>query len=544
MLEIQSYQQAVDFLWSRINFERIGHAPYTATHYRLDRMRAILRYLDDPHLRYPVVHVAGTKGKGTVCTLVEAALRASGQRTGLYTSPHFHRLEERFRVGGKLPTPNEVVELTRRVADAADRVATDGGGKATFFELTTAMGFLHFAVQQVDLAVIEVGLGGRLDSTNVCQPECCVITSISYDHQRQLGTTLQKIAGEKAGIIKPGVPVITVARAEEAREVILDTAARQGAPALLIGRDFDVRWQACPSSPAALLPGALNHIRLWPCLPPPLARLSVTRRQNGLAMQDGAGEESLFSGDQPPAGKLVSVGASARSVDVEQHPTASPERHASTGFPADVETTWPSCMLGAHQADNVAAAVAVLRLLADRGFTIDWHAAREAIANTQPLGRLQVVGTSPLRIIDNAHNVASIDAGMRAIDQHLHVTRESQPSLPHPMTVVFAASRDKDYRDMLERVLPACSELIVTQYRGSARTLSAGELHKVASEVAAQLAREGRAVAKLQLISDPAAAWHYAVDHVPPQGVVYATGSFFFAADLLTLIDESAAACW
>jgi dihydrofolate synthase / folylpolyglutamate synthase len=248
-MPIEDYSSALAFLLDRINYERTGRIPTTAL--RLDRMRELVRRLGDPHLRVPVVHVAGTKGKGSTATMIAAILQAAGYCTGLYTSPHLERIEERFVIDGAACSPQEFVDLTRSVEPVLrelDAEATTADVRMpTFFEITTAMAFVYFAQRPVDIAVLEVGLGGRLDSTNVCQPLLSVITSISLDHTRQLGNTLAAIAREKAGIIKPGVPVISSVVDEEPRQVIAGIAAERGAELRQFKRDFDAtrRTEQC-----------------------------------------------------------------------------------------------------------------------------------------------------------------------------------------------------------------------------------------------------------------------------------------------------------
>ncbi len=207
-----AYEATIRWLYERINYEKTGHAPYSDANYRLDRMRRLLAELDDPHLAAPVIHIAGTKGKGSTASFVSQMLTAAGFRTGLYTSPHLLRLEERFQFNNQPCTSQQLVELVEETHAAADRLEAAGGGKATFFELTTAVAMLFFAKQKAQAVVLEVGLGGRLDSTNVCQPALCVITTIGLDHQAQLGNSIASIAGEKAGIIKLGIPVVSSAR--------------------------------------------------------------------------------------------------------------------------------------------------------------------------------------------------------------------------------------------------------------------------------------------------------------------------------------------
>ncbi|WP_237226853.1 bifunctional folylpolyglutamate synthase/dihydrofolate synthase [Rubinisphaera sp. JC750] len=242
---IGTYEQATAALYGRINYEVVNTDKMSPIDFKLDRMRRLLAELDDPHLKIPVVHVAGTKGKGTVCTLVAEFLKAGGYKVGLYTSPHMYRFEERFVVNGEQPSEADVVALTQTVLDAADRLqAEDTSLAPTFFECVNAMAWVHFCNQNVDLAVLEVGLGGRLDSTNLCNPLVTAITSISFDHTRILGSTLAEIAGEKAGIIKADVPVICGVLNPEAQAVVRAKAEEAKAPLKQLGRDVLVQTDA------------------------------------------------------------------------------------------------------------------------------------------------------------------------------------------------------------------------------------------------------------------------------------------------------------
>jgi dihydrofolate synthase/folylpolyglutamate synthase len=198
----------------------------------LDSIRTLCRELGDPQLAFRSVIIAGTNGKGSVAAMTERALRAGGVRTGRYTSPHLVRLEERFVVGGDEVESGRFERSAAIVIAAIDRLVArrELPGPPTFFEATTAIAFEVFRRAGVELAVLEVGLGGRLDATNIVQPLAAAITSIARDHERQLGETLAAIASEKAGVIKPGIPVVIGELPDEAREVIARTAAEQGAP--------------------------------------------------------------------------------------------------------------------------------------------------------------------------------------------------------------------------------------------------------------------------------------------------------------------------
>lgn len=196
----------------------------------IDRMAVLAAALGHPERVTPAVHVAGTNGKGSVSAMLEAILRAAGWCTGLYTSPHLVKLGERVQVDRRRLTEREVVDYVRELRPIAEKIAVAGeGNEPGFFEFMTAMAFLRFARQPCDIAVIEVGLGGRLDATNIVRPEVSVITSIAMDHSEFLGSELEQIATEKAGIIKPGVPVILGLMPLVAETTIRGIAAQRGA---------------------------------------------------------------------------------------------------------------------------------------------------------------------------------------------------------------------------------------------------------------------------------------------------------------------------
>jgi dihydrofolate synthase / folylpolyglutamate synthase len=221
------------FTWadSFTNLERnAGPAEYRS--YRLDRMAALLDLHGHPERTCPVFHVAGTKGKGSTAALLAGALQASGERTGLYTSPHVATPLERIRLGGEAPGPAMIVSLGNQIAQTLERAGPDGlpGGAPTTFELLTLLAFLCFRESRCTTAVVEVGIGGRLDATNLISPEACLITPLDLEHTDVLGDTLEKIAAEKAGIIKPGVPVFIGIQPPRTRRVFREAARERGAP--------------------------------------------------------------------------------------------------------------------------------------------------------------------------------------------------------------------------------------------------------------------------------------------------------------------------
>ncbi|MEE8567454.1 MAG: Mur ligase family protein, partial [Anaerolineales bacterium] len=215
----QRYQEALDYLYSFIDYSVERTYRYSADTFDLNRVRDLFQVVGNPQDQYNSVHIAGTKGKGSVSAMIASVLRAAGYRTGLYTSPHLQHFTERIRVDGQEIPKSEVVRLVEILKPHIEAIQ-----HLTVYEIITALGFLHFAEQEVECAVVEVGLGGRLDATNVLNPLVSVITSLSYDHMHLLGDSLSDIAREKAGIIKPGVPVISAPQQFEAERVVEQVA--------------------------------------------------------------------------------------------------------------------------------------------------------------------------------------------------------------------------------------------------------------------------------------------------------------------------------
>ena len=344
----------------RIDYERALAVPYRTREFKLDRMRRLLSLVGNPERGMRIIHVAGTKGKGSTSSILSGILMAAGFRVGLFTSPHLNRIEERMAVDSQPCTADELVGLVERLRPAVavmdqeaarqqEKTGDDGDGGPTYFELATAMGLLLFADRKVDMAVLEVGLGGRLDSTNVCEPVVAVITSISFDHTRQLGNTLAAIAREKAGIIKPGVPVVSGVIEPEPRDVIREVCRRQNAPLVELGRDFDFQY----------LPG---------------------REPDGCRVNFD-GQSSRYEG--------IRLG-----------------------------------LIGRHQAANAAVALAVVEQLRLQGWAIPDDAARKGLADTRCPGRVEVLSRRPLVIVDTAHNRASIEALVKTLDESFAARRK------------------------------------------------------------------------------------------------------------------------
>ena len=231
------YHDALHYLYNLVDYEKRRIERYTPEEFRLSRVEELLDKLGNPHENYPKLHVAGTKGKGSVSAMVAAVAQAAGKKVGLYTSPHLHTYRERMQINS-VPIPRE--KMAALVTEIKPKV--ESIPNLTIFEVNTALAFCYFARENVEFAVIEVGLGGRLDATNVITPLVSVITSLSLDHTYLLGDTLEEIAGEKAGIIKPGVPVISAPQREESWRVISQVAQEANSPFTLIERDW--QWSS------------------------------------------------------------------------------------------------------------------------------------------------------------------------------------------------------------------------------------------------------------------------------------------------------------
>ena len=416
-------QEAVAYLLGRIDYERMLSVPYCIHEYKLDRMRELLARLGNLQDRLPIIHVGGTKGKGSTSAMIAGVLMAAGLKTGLFTSPHLDRVEERLAIGG-VPCPTwrlaELVADLRRVVDPMDAEAARSAGETgpTYFELTTALALIHFATAGVDAAVLEVGMGGRLDSTNVCNSQLSVITSISLDHTQQLGDTEEKIAREKAGIIKPGVPVISGVCHEGARCVIHEVAAERGSPVLQLGADFDFDYHAAI---------ALDSPGLRP----------------GVA-----------------SAALLTPGVAGPSIDF---------RNSATRL--DGLTL---AMLGRHQGANAAVAIAAIKELQRLGWPLSDDAIRRGLAAARCRARVELIGRQPSVVVDAAHNVASIAALLAVLKESFVAKRRR---------LVFATSRDKDARGMLRLLLPDFDDVTLTRYQENPRGMPAEDLDALAREL-------------------------------------------------------------
>jgi dihydrofolate synthase / folylpolyglutamate synthase len=353
---VHTYEQAIEFLLGRINYERVTGIAFSSDDHKLERMRRLLAEIGNPHEGLKVIHVAGTKGKGSTAAMAAAILTAAGYKTGLFTSPHVSAFEERMVVDGAPPSPDHFVDLINRLVGPIEHMdgGSDGPGP-TYFELATALAWLYFRDCAVDLAVLEVGLGGRLDATNVCEPLVCVITNISRDHTNVLGHSTPEIAREKAGIVKAGVPVITGVAPGPAGDVIEAVCRSCGSSLFRLGRELS------------------REIRRYDPTSGPI------------------------SAEVGPA-----VDGTATAIDVET--------------PWGKWTQLPLALRGEHQADNATLAVAATTLLGQLGWPIPGAAVAQGLARVRWPARIEVLRSRPTVVVDAAHNWAATQALLRTLE--------------------------------------------------------------------------------------------------------------------------------
>ena len=339
------------WLDARQDYERTPPRSSRAA-FGLGRMRQLLRLLGNPQLAIPVAHVAGTKGKGSTVAMLAAILEAAGLRTGRYMSPHIHRIEERIAVNGRPISTADLATacgIVRPAVDRLDRLADRRRDRrATWFEVMTAVAFVHFARSDVEIAVLETGLGGRLDATNVCRPVVTVITSISLDHMKLLGPTVGRIAAEKAGIIKRGCPVISGAVQQAARQVIAATARRRRARLLQLGRDFEAASLPAVGDPTGtgrlvVTPPAAYH-------PPELIQADLG--MPGRHQADNAALAVVAALELDRRGFAVPAAAITRGL-------------AATSLPARIETISRAPLVIVDAAHNEASMASLIETLAE-----------------------------------------------------------------------------------------------------------------------------------------------------------------------------------
>jgi dihydrofolate synthase/folylpolyglutamate synthase len=449
----QSYQEALDYLNQFVNYEKKIAEQYAPEKMDPLRPHRLLSLLQNPHQQYPTLHIAGTNGKGSVAMMCANSLRWAGLRVGLYTSPHLVDFRERFRIltpddpEGLIPH-EEFVAVVHELRHAAAHIPA-----ITWFELVTAVAFTYFARQKVDVAVIEVGLGGRLDATNVITPLVSVITSVSLDHTSLLGNTIAEVAGEKGGIIKPGVPVITAPQEPTALERLRQIAAANQAPFMVVGRE------------------------------------DVSRRVGEWA-SERVSEHWTYTGE----GQNLTV--------------TSPDGRMSQ---------YHLNLLGAHQYENGAVAIAALHTVQPHFPSLIDEAIRQGLATTVWRGRLQTLhpGTThtPRIILDCAHNPGAAAVLAHALDHTFTYDR---------LWLILGVTQDKDVAGVLSLLLPLAHHTTLTR-APHPRATPPEQL----VELAAQLGYT------CQIEPDPIVAIQQAVAAADPSDLLCIAGSIFLVGDLL-----------
>jgi len=400
----------------------------------LTTIRNILSGLGNPQDGYRCIHVAGTNGKGSIASSLATILRLSGYRVGLYTSPHLVKFNERIAIDGKPTTDASVVHAYRAVQEVHT-----GDREPTFFEYSTAMAFYEFGRHEVDWAIIETGMGGRLDATNIIRPALSIITNISLEHRMYLGNTIAQIAGEKAGIIKRSVPVITGARQRSAIAAIAKVAQERSAPLYRKGDAFRVR-----------------------------------RNRDGTFSYYG------------------------------------------------ITNTWRGMrtgLLGNYQIDNAALVLAACEILNQEGGTVlSLEQIRAGLQDNRWPGRLEVVASSPLVLLDGAHNFIAARNLARFLSENLRDRK---------ITLVVGMLDDKPYRSMLRSLLPVCDRVIITRAKIN-RSLPVETLYPVAREI----------VENVDTVADVGEAVRHAIETTPSHEAVVIAGSLYVVGEAKELLER------
>ena len=432
------YDSALRLVMGLADFERSTHSPGHSS-FHLERMRALAERLGNPHLGIPTVHVAGTKGKGSTVAMVTSILGIQGYTVGLYTSPHLHSVVERVRVGQEPIGRDEFAARVEEMWPDVEWTGRNGGfGDVTFFEMLTAMAFRHFQQSGVDFQVIEVGLGGRLDSTNIVSPDVCAITPVSLDHVATLGDTVAKIAAEKAGIIKQGVPVVVAPQPPEALEVILEVAKQNRAPAVRVGVDVTYKGRSTELS----------------------------------------GQSFRVSG------KLGSY---------------------------DLFTP----LLGRHQIENAATAVAVAESLMERGFEISEDSIAQGLREVVWPARFELVSTGPPPVlVDGAHNPHSMKRLVETLPDYFKFKR---------LIVIFGALGGHSSRGMLAELAELSPAVLAVRSR-QPRSAPSPQISAAARRQGLDVIFESENVRE---------ATRHALDIAEEGDLVLGTGSLSVAAEVI-----------
>jgi len=372
-----TYAEALDYIY---NLNKYG------IKLGLNNISYLLFLLGNPHKYLNIIHISGTNGKGSTAAIISSILQANGFKTGLYTSPHLVDFTERMKINSQNISQEKVCELLERIKPYIEEVSnTTGYNHPTFFEVITAMAFLYFYEEKVDFLVLEVGLGGRLDATNVCQPLISVITRIDYDHMDKLGSSLKEIAREKSGIIKPGKIVISSSQYDEAYNEIKKIANERNSPLFSIGKKINYQ----------------------------IKKTDITG--------------SIFD--------LKGIYSEYKDMYVS--------------------------LIGKHQVDNAATAIATIEALRIKGLNIPTKAIRDGLGKVRWKGRLEIIQNEPLLVLDGAHNPNGIKIVRQTLEELFSYNR---------LILVLAIFSDKDYKKMVQIISPIADLIITTKAKNPRAT--------------------------------------------------------------------------
>lgn len=430
-----TYAETIDYLFTKLPmFSRIGAAAYKTD---LTNTIALCDALGNPQTKFKSIHIAGTNGKGSVSHMLAAILQTAGYKTGLHTSPHLKDFRERIRINGEMVSEAFVIDFTEKIKPLIETI------EPSFFEITVAMAFEYFAQEKVDIAIIETGLGGRLDSTNIITPELSIITNIGFDHVQFLGDTLEKIAAEKAGIIKMGIPVVIGELHPETKEVFMKVAAERNAPITFASQQRQVtnwKWQ---------------HHQL-----------------------------------------MVEV--------ADEHHTDQKTYHLD--------------LPGIYQTKNILSVLEACSVLHEKGWNTDDAVIKKAVPHVKKLtglhGRWEIVHTSPLVVLDVAHN----EDGIRQLVQQIEMTEHCQ------LHIITGMVKDKDVEKVL-RLLPKEAVYYFTKAH-IPRALPENELAEKAL----------LAGIKGNLFEDVNTALKAAMQKAKPADIIVIAGSIFLVGEVNTSV--------
>ena len=473
---IFTYESAVSRMFA------LGHElAQTPSHkFDLAHMRVLLEAMQHPERQFPSVLIAGTNGKGSTAAMLASILHASALKTGLYTSPHLIRINERIRVNGQEISDDDFARLHGEVDAAAEKLVKRGvlPWHPSFFEMMTGIAFEHFAREQVEIAVLEVGMGGRLDATNVVEPRISVITDISLDHQKYLGNTVGEIAREKVGIIRAGGVVVTLPQQPEANDVIGNTILELGA-----------RGVSAVAYVPPVSPGSGDYLVA----------------SGGETLRAGDGEKLIATNHPKDAKKYIY----RYPLNVMKHQIV-------------VETA----LVGRHQLRNVALAIAAAEELSKQGFAaITPQTIERGIRETQWPGRFQVIAPRsgwPEIVLDVAHNPAGAWALRSALSERYG---------DRPLLFVFGAMRDKAISEMTEILFPLAERVIATRAENP-RSASPEEIRQAGT----------RTGAEIELAADAASALEQARKWAgtTAEKVIVVTGSIYLVGEAMQTLTARA----